>query len=73
MEVAKTFKKIMVDKEIKQTQIADAMGLAKQNFNNQLKADNFRINDVIKIAEILGYNVKLQLVDRKTGKIIDAE
>lgn len=73
MEVGKTFKKMMIDKDVKQIEIANNIGLKKQNFNDQLKRDNFRINDVIKIADNLGYDVKLQFVDRDNGKIIDVE
>ena len=72
MEVSKTLRKMMIDKDVKQIIIADNLGIAKQNFSNQLKADNFRMNDIIKIADILGYDTKLQFTDRDSGKTIDA-
>lgn len=73
MELGKMFKKMMIDKDIKQLKVAEAMGITKQNFNDKLKADNFRINDIIKIADILGYDIKLQIIDRENQKVMEME
>lgn len=73
MEVGKTFKKIMIDRDIKQTDIADKLGITKQYFNDQLRRNNFRIGDIEKIADILDCDTRLQFIDRDTGKVVDAE
>lgn len=73
MEVGKTLRKMMIDKDVKQIDIADSIGLKKQNFSDQLRRDNFRINDIIKIADTIGYETRLQFIDKDSGKIIDVE
>jgi len=72
MEIAKTLKKLMIDKGIKHIEVAEKLGIEKQNFSNKLKVKNFRITDVEKIADIIGYDVKLTFIDRETGQTIDA-
>jgi DNA-binding Xre family transcriptional regulator len=73
MELNKVFKKMMIDKEVKQIDLADSLGLSKENFHAQLRRNNFRITDIIKIADILNYDVNLQFIDRDTNRIIDVE
>ena len=63
---------MMIDKDIKQLAIADGIGITKQNFNDQLRRDNFRISDVVKIADILGYDTQLTFIDRASGNTTNA-
>lgn len=72
MEIAKTLKTLMINKGVKHIEVAQKLGIEKQNFSNKLKVKNFRITDIEKIADIIGYDVKLQFIDRETGKVIEA-
>lgn len=46
-------KKVMQIKGIKQKDLAEKLGISSVNLSQQFKRDNFRIKDLIKIAEIL--------------------
>lgn len=73
MDISKTFKMLMLKKDVKQVDVAIQFGMSKNTFNNLLQRNSFKLNDVIKIASILGYDVKLQFVDRESGKIVDVD
>lgn len=71
---AKTIRMILLDKGIKQYQFGELLGLAKQDTNKLLNRQDYRINaDIARIADALGYDVRLQLIDRQTGDIIDVK
>ena len=77
MDITKSLKMLMLDKDMKQIEVANRFynnetnNSSKNTFNNLLRRNDYKLNDVIKIAEILDYDVKIQFVDRKTGKMID--
>ena len=73
LELKKTIKKMIIDKDIKQVDIATALGKNKQGFNNQLMRDNFRLSEIVEIANVLGYSVKLQFIDKETGAITEVD
>lgn len=79
MDVTKALKMLMVDRNIKQIDVAsrfydsETNSNSKNTFNNLIRRNDYKLNDIIKIAGILDYDVKLQLVDKNTGKIIDVE
>jgi len=73
MKLEKIIKKMLIDKELKQIDLAEKLKLSKENFHAQLKRDNYRISEIVKIADILGYDVKLHFIDRENGKIIDVD
>ena len=71
-QVSKALKKLMIDKEVTQVEVAARLEKEKQNLNNKLRNNNFRISEIEEIADILGYDIKLQFTDRYTGKVVDA-
>ena len=66
MEVTKTLKMLMLNKDVKQIDVAEKFGMSKNTFNNLLQRNNFKLNDVEKIADILGYDTKITFIDRST-------
>jgi hypothetical protein len=54
-------------KDTNVSQLAHDLNIGKENFHMQLKRDNFRINDIEKIADKLGYNVELSFIDKDTN------
>ena len=71
--IAKSIKVLCAYRDINITQLGYKLGLSKENFHAQIKRDNFRINDIVKIADTLGYDINIQFVDQTNGKIIDVE
>ena len=66
--VSKKIKVACVKKDTNVTQLAAKLELSKENFHAQLKRDNFRTNDIEKIADTLGYNVEINFIDRETNE-----
>ena len=64
--IAKKIKIACAKKDTNATQLAAKLELSKENFHAQLKRDNFRTNDIIKIAEALGYDVEANFIDKET-------
>ena len=73
ISIAKSIKVLCAYKDTNITQIGAKLGLSKENLHAQLKRDNFKVNDVIKLADTLGYDLQIKFVDRENGKIVDAE
>lgn len=61
----------MLQKNSKQYEVAEKIGYTKHGFNNLLNRDNYKLNDIIKIADALGYDVNIQFVDRATNRVIN--
>lgn len=46
-------KRMMKIRNMNQSELAKKLGISKENFSQQLSRNNFRINDLIKIGNIL--------------------
>jgi transcriptional regulator with XRE-family HTH domain len=65
---------MLIDTDTSQTEIADRLQITKQAFNQFLNKQDYRINaDIMRIADILGYDTQIAFVNRKTGQKIDAQ
>ena len=79
MDITKALKMLMLDRNMKQIDVAsrfyssETNSNSKNTFNNMLRRNDYKLNDIMKIASIMDYDVKLQFVDRNTGKVINAE
>lgn len=66
MGAAKAIKQLMQEKGVSVSQLAAALGIQSQSMSNKLYRDSFSFDEVARIADILGSDVKL--VVRDTGK-----
>jgi len=67
-------KKLLLDKRMTQYQLGEKLGMSKTMASHYLSRDDFRINaDIARIADALGYDIRLQLIDRQTDDIIDVK
>ena len=76
MDITKALKMAMIERNMKQVDVANRIFTSensKNTFNNLLRRNDYKLNDIIKIAGVLDYDVKLQFVDRNTGKKIEVE
>lgn len=65
MQITKAIKTMMLNHNLKHIDVANKIGYTKQGFSNLLKKDNYKLNDIIVIADVIGYDVKLTFIDRK--------
>jgi len=54
MDIAIKIKTLLLRRGMTQVQLAEKMGLAKNHFNNKLRAGKFSVADKEKMAAILG-------------------
>ena len=66
MGAAKAIKQLMQEQNISVSQLASALGIQAQSMSNKLYRDSFSFDEVVRIADILGSDVKL--IVRETGK-----
>ena len=66
MGAAKVIKQIMYEQNVSVSQLASALGIQSQSLSNKLYRDSFSFDDVVRIADILGSDVKITI--RETGK-----
>lgn len=65
MSASKTIKKIMLDTDISVKDLAQKLGCSPQVLSNKLYRDTFSYADYIKIADLLGCDVKTIVRDSK--------
>ena len=66
MGAAKAIKQLMQEQNVSVGQLASALGIQAQSMSNKLYRDSFSFEEVVRIADILGSDVKL--IVRETGK-----
>lgn len=53
-----------------EAELARRTGQSPQNMNNKYKRNTFKISELEKVADAFDADLKLQFIDRKTGKPI---
>lgn len=66
MGASKQIKQVMIEKNIKVSELAEKIGMKPQPLSNKLFRDTMSYSDVEKIAVAMGCDVKI--VDRETGR-----
>ena len=51
---------------ISDAELAKKIGLSPQNFNNKLGRGTIRIEDIEKIANVLGYDLELNIINKES-------
>ena len=60
----------MINKNISLNELAEKVETSSQNLNNKFRRDNLSENDIRNMADALGYDVRISLIDRETGEEI---
>lgn len=59
MDITKEIKKMLIDVEMTQAELADKLDTSQGNLANKLKRNNFSTNELLKIADVLGYELNI--------------
>lgn len=65
MNFEKELKKILLDEDRGLTDLSNELGISLSNLSQKLKRNNFRISEIEQILDILGYDLKLEIVKRE--------
>ena len=72
-KVPKTIKSIMIDKDLKVKDLANKLGINERVLSNKLYRDTFSLDEYIKIANVLGCDVKTIARDNNKEYLNDAK
>lgn len=67
MNIAKEIKKILIDKDMTLTDLAEKLGVTQQNVSAKLKKNDMRISEIEKIASLLDYDVDIKFKQKNKG------
>ena len=59
MDITKEIKKILIDEDMTQTELAEKIGTSSGNLTNKLRRNDMKISDFEKILDAIGYELKL--------------
>lgn len=64
MDISKEIKKILIEKDMTLTDLANKLGTSQQNISAKLKKNNPRISELEEIANSLGYELKIEFIKK---------
>lgn len=64
MDINKIIKKLLVDEDMTQGELALKIDTTQQNLSKKFKNDSFYVKDLVKIADSLGYELKIEFVKK---------
>ena len=59
---------LLMDKQLKQRELAEKLGTKHANIGNKLTRDNFSEKDMQSIADALNCKLVIKLIDKETGQ-----
>jgi len=69
MSMTQKIRILLVKKgNMSEAELARRLDTTPNNFHQKLKKDNFRESDLREIGDVLGCDVKITFVDRKSGE-----
>ena len=63
-------KMIQESRNLNDSQTAELFGTTRQNYSRKIKNRTFSIDDLRKIADVLGFDMEIVFTDRESGKKI---
>lgn len=64
MDFSKEIKKILIDKDMTISDLATKLDVTQQNISAKLKKNDPRLSEINKIADAIGYNVKIEFIKK---------
>ncbi|WP_294365010.1 helix-turn-helix domain-containing protein [uncultured Clostridium sp.] len=67
MDINKIIKKLLIDEDMTQGELALKIETTQQNLSKKINNNSFYVKDLVKIAEALGYELKIEFIKDKKG------
>ncbi|MBC5630632.1 helix-turn-helix transcriptional regulator [Clostridium sp. NSJ-6] len=64
MDITKIIKKLLIDKGMTQTELAKKLNTSSGNLTNKLRRNDFRISELEEISEAIGYELKIEFIEK---------
>lgn len=65
MELTKEIKKLLVEKDMTATQLAEKIGMSQGNLSTKMKNESYSVQDLEKIAVALNVDIEIKFTDDK--------
>ncbi len=62
MDIAKKIRIMLAQEDKKLVDLAELLETSQQNLGAKMKRNNFSVNEMIEIAEVLGYELKIEFI-----------
>lgn len=62
IDITKEIKKMMLDRDMTQSELAEKLGISQSNLAQKLKRNNFTTSDMKAIAKALRYKLKIKFI-----------
>ncbi|MDU4846121.1 helix-turn-helix domain-containing protein [Clostridium sp.] len=59
MDITKEIKKILIDEDMTQTELAEKLNTSSGNLTNKLRRNDMKVSDFEKILDTIGYELKI--------------
>ena len=66
IDLEKTIRKLMIDENVNLTELGRRINNSTSNLSNKLRRNNICPNDLEKIAEALGYELKIEFIKKES-------
>lgn len=67
-EVTKYIKKCLEIQEVTSAELAERLGITRQNLWNKFRRNNMKISDLENIAYVLGCRLQIDFIDKRTDQ-----
>lgn len=65
MNLSKEIKKIMLERDVNLSELATMLNTSQPNLSAKFKRNDFRISEIIKILDLLDYELKIEFIETK--------
>jgi len=62
MDIAKKIRIMLAQEDRKLVDLAELLETSQQNLGAKMKRNNFSVNEMVEIAEVLGYELKIEFI-----------
>lgn len=64
MDITKEIKKLLIDEDLTQADLANRINTSQGNLANKMKRNNFSVKEMQEIADALGYELKIEFIKK---------
>lgn len=68
MDFTTQIKMMQAARSLNDSQAAELFGTTRQNYSRKIKNRTFSVDDLCKIANVLGFDMEIVFTDRESGK-----
>lgn len=65
---SRIIKILLIDKQLKQKELAEKLNTSRTNLTDKIRRDNFSEKDMQSIADALNCKLVIKLIDKETGQ-----